>query len=245
MTGWPEGTGRHVLPRVDSTNAEALRRLAAGEPAPFWILAHRQTAGRGRRGRAWRSGRGDFTASLALTPAGGPQAAALRSVAAALALADAVAALGVAPARLSLKWPNDVLLDGRKLAGILLESTRAGGALGLALGVGVNLGPPPAPATLEPGALPPVSLGQSVGPETLLDVLAPTMAHWEGRLAAEGFAPVRDAWLARAARLGEPIVARLPGREVRGRFRTVDAVGAVVLDTPAGPQALPAADIFF
>ena len=243
MDRWPAGVGRETLATVDSTNAEALRRAAAGERGPVWLLARKQTAARGRRGRAWVSPEGNFAATLLMQA---PGDLALRSFVAALGLHDAMVALTGRAELFALKWPNDVLLSGGKLAGILLES---GGRGALAIGIGVNLAAAPEAAGLEAGAVRPVSLAEATGlrvtPDEMLDALAPAMMRWEERLQDEGFAPVRAAWLARAARLGEEIVARLPGREVAGRFETVDATGAIVLATAAGRVALPAAEIHF
>ena len=116
-TAWPEGVARHVLAEVDSTNSEAAR-LAPQLTQPTWIMAHRQTAARGRRGRAWISPEGNFAATLVMRPGGEPAAAALRSFVAALALADALALVVGPGAVIALKWPNDVLLNGGKVAGI-------------------------------------------------------------------------------------------------------------------------------
>lgn len=247
MEPWPAGTGREVHAELDSTNAEALRRLAAGAPGPLWLLARRQTVARGRRGRAWAMPEGNFAATLVLRPGAPAAGLALRSFAAALALFDALVAATGRAELFALKWPNDVLLGGAKLAGILLET--GGSPPGLAIGFGVNLAAVPDAAALEPGALAPVSLRGATGiapdPEDFLDLLAPAMAAWEARLAAEGFAPLRAAWLARAARLGEPVTARLPGRVVEGRFESIDATGALVLATAAGRVALPAAEVHF
>ncbi|WP_112323246.1 biotin--[acetyl-CoA-carboxylase] ligase [Oceanibium sediminis] len=250
MSDWPPGTGRLALATVDSTNAEALRGLSAGAPAaPFWVQADSQSAGRARRGRAWQGLSGNFFASYALDLAATPPGeAALRSFTAALALDEALQAAGVPAHRLALKWPNDVLLDERKLAGILLESTLREGRMGLVVGIGVNLAAAPDPATLEPGAVHPVALagvGIRITPAAFLELLAPPMARWEACLQAEGFAPVRAAWLARAARLGQVITAKLPTETFEGRFETVDATGAVVLKTATGRRALPAGEIFF
>ena len=247
MAPWPAGTGREVHAELDSTNAEALRRLAAGAPGPLWLMARRQSAARGRRGRPWATAEGNFAATLMLRPEAPPAALALRSFAAALALHDALVAATGRAELFALKWPNDVLLGGAKLAGILLET--GGSPPGLAIGFGVNLAAAPETEALEPGALAPVSLRGATGtapdPEAFLDLLAPPMAAWEARLEAEGFAPLRAAWLARAARLGAPVTARLPGRVVEGRFETIDATGALVLATAAGRVALPAAEVHF
>jgi BirA family biotin operon repressor/biotin-[acetyl-CoA-carboxylase] ligase len=246
----PAGAGREIHDRLDSTNAEALRRAAAGAPAPLWVLARAQTAARGRRGRPWAMPPGAFAASLLLRPEGRPAEGALRSFVAALGLWEALAAATGAPERFALKWPNDVLLDGGKLAGILLETDAPpGGPLALVVGFGVNLGAAPPAAALEAGALAPVSLraatGVDLAPEALLDRLAPAVARWEARLVTEGFAPVRAAWLDRAARLGAPVLARTPGRVVEGRFETIDATGALVLATASGRVVLPAAEVHF
>jgi BirA family biotin operon repressor/biotin-[acetyl-CoA-carboxylase] ligase len=245
---WPAGVGRHVLDTVDSTNAEAAR-LAPGLAGPAWILAGYQTGGRGRRGRPWISPRGNFHATLMMRPEGPPALAALRSFAAALALSDALAALLGAGAALTLKWPNDVLLNGGKVAGILLESLgRGAGVEHLAIGIGVNLVAAPDPGAVEPGALRPVSVlaetGRRIAPEALLDALAPALARWDGRLSAEGFAPLREAWLARAAHLGRTVRARTGTAELAGVFAGIDAGGALLLDTAEGRRAVPAAEVF-
>ena len=243
MTNWPAGIGREIHDSLDSTNAEALRRAAAGETGPLWIMAREQTAARGRRGRAWASPAGNFGATLLMRP---PGDRALRSFVAALGLHDAMVAVTGRPELFALKWPNDVLLSGGKLAGILLEAVNGGA---LAIGIGVNLASAPDPDSLEPGAVPPVSLraatGLAVAPEDLLDHLAPALAGWEDRLADEGFAPLRAAWLARAIRLGETITARLPNRTLTGRFETIDPTGALVLGTAEGRVILPAAEVTF
>ncbi len=243
---WPAGYDRRILAQVDSTNAEGMR-LAPGLEVPTWIHAVRQVAGRGRRGRAWRDPAGNFAASLVLRPDEPPERAALRSFVASLALLDALSALAPG-ADLALKWPNDVLLNEGKLAGILLEGTSAGGHMTyLVIGLGVNLANLPEPGAA--GAVEPVSLlsgaGVQVAPEILLDHLAAAYARREAVFAAEGFAPIRKDWLARAARLGQVVTARTMHEEVQGRFETVDAAGNLVLSTPGGQRAIPAADVFF
>lgn len=250
MADWPQQTDRLILDSVDSTMAEAARQAAAGVAGPLWILARRQTAGRGRRGRAWAMPAGNFAATLLLRPPGDPAAAGLRSFAAALALHEALAALTGRDDLLALKWPNDVLLTGRKLAGILLEGSGHGaGMRHLAIGFGVNLVAAPPADTLEPGALAPVTLLEATGlrlaPEAMLDALAPAFDGWERRLRAYGFAPLRREWLAHAARLGQTITARTAQETVTGVFETVDESGALVLRTPDGLRAIPAADVFF
>ncbi|MDO6725555.1 biotin--[acetyl-CoA-carboxylase] ligase [Cognatishimia sp. 1_MG-2023] len=250
MQDWPVGYGRRVLAEVDSTNAEATR-IAAGLAGAEWILGLRQTAGRGRRGREWRSQDGNFAATLVLRPTEAPDVMALRSFVASLALFDAFVAVTGRSQGFSLKWPNDVLLNGGKVAGILLESAgfAAGKVSHLAIGIGVNLKYTPDVDQLEATATRPVSLlsecGAEVDPETFLDVLAPAYAHWEHQFVTYGFEPIRTAWLARAAKLGEVITARTVRDETVGTFETVDKSGNLVLKTAQGAVAIPAADIFF
>ena len=245
---WPRGYGHLPLDTVDSTLDEAARRFDT-LTGPTWISARQQTSARGRRGRAWVGPTGNFAATLVL-PVSLPETAALRSFVAALALYETLAELTGAPAALALKWPNDVLLNGGKLAGILLESVlRRGQIVGLSIGIGVNLAEAPGADEVEPGAMRPVALapetGVAVSPEDFLAALAPAYAHWEAQFVTWGFAPLREAWLARAARLGAPITARLPTEAVTGTFRTVDETGHLVLDTPQGLRRIAAADIYF
>ncbi|AUR07271.1 biotin--[acetyl-CoA-carboxylase] ligase [Phaeobacter inhibens] len=249
MSDWPEGYGRSLLEEVDSTLDEAARR-APTLTGPEWIMAKRQTKGRGRRGRAWKEPKGNFAATLVMRPEGPPDQVALRSFVAALALYDACVALCGETAGLALKWPNDVLLNGGKLAGILLESAGAvGGVTHLSIGIGVNLIETPMQEWLEPGAVWPVSLlsetGIHVTPEDFLTELAAAYNRCEIQFVTYGFEPIRTAWLARAARLGEVIIARTSNSETEGTFETVDANGNLVLKTAKGRVNIPAADIFF
>ncbi|TVQ56105.1 MAG: biotin--[acetyl-CoA-carboxylase] ligase [Rhodobacteraceae bacterium] len=243
---WPAGVGLVALDEVDSTNEEARRRGDAGVEGPLWIMARRQTAARGRRGRGWSAPEGNLSATCLLRPEIRVAEAALLSFAACLAVAEFFESASPG-ANVSLKWPNDVLLNGRKAAGVLLESAGGGGRLDwLAVGVGVNLAHHPA---AEEGAWPPTSVRAEAGlaptPEAALERIAARFAHWSDVLAARGFAPLRDAWLARAARLGEKIEARLPRETVTGVFADLDSTGALVLSTAAGPRRIQAADVFF
>ena len=246
---WPEGVARHVLAEADSTNSEAAR-LAPRLTQPTWIFAHRQTAARGRRGRGWVSPAGNFGATLVMRPSGTPVEAAQRSFVAALALADALAAVAGPGPVITLKWPNDVLLNGGKVAGILLESAGQGGAVGhLAIGIGVNLAEAPPAGALEPGAHPPVSLlgetGIRIAPQEFLAPLAHAFDRWERQLRTYGFGPIRTAWLARAARIGQRLTARTVAESIDGTFETIAEDGALILTTAEGRRTIPAADVYF
>ncbi|MGR3615463.1 MAG: biotin--[acetyl-CoA-carboxylase] ligase [Paracoccaceae bacterium] len=246
---WPNGYGKRVLAEVDSTLDEA-RRISGELAGPEWILALRQTKGRGRRGRAWNDPAGNFAATLVLRPEGSAETAALRSFVAALALYDACITVTGRTAGFELKWPNDVLLNGGKLAGILLESAGMGAGVSyLSIGIGVNLIATPPADWLEPGAVWPVSLmsetGAQVEPEEFLDALAEAYARYELQFTTYGFEPIRTAWLDRAARLGEVITARTATSEQEGTFETVDGQGNLVLKTSKGRVSIPAADVYF
>lgn len=242
---WPDGYDRVVLDAVDSTNAEAAR-IADRLDRPTWIMARRQTAARGRRGRAWEMPEGNFAATLVMRPGGHPSWAALRSFLAANAL-RATLSMYVRDASLALKWPNDVLLNGGKVAGILLESTGKGGTVDwLSIGIGVNL--LAVPQTPGDALFPPVCLadhGEDVDPETFLTVLAGHYATEESILDRLGFDAIREDWLQHAAKLGEIITARTARDEITGLFDTVDEAGNLVLITGAGRKVIPAADVYF
>ena len=213
---------------------------------PTWFLARRQTEARGRQNRTWLDQPGNFAATLIFRPAATPHEAAKRSFLAANALCEALA-LYVDHQKLALKWPNDVLLDGGKVAGILLESSSRGPFVDwLSIGIGANLAH--APSGIET-SFPPVSLsaaiGEAVDPVEFLTVLANAFATQEGKLATFGFSRIRDDWLRQAARLGEQIVARTSRETVRGIFDTVDMDGNLILITANGPRRITAADVYF
>ena len=220
--------------------AEAARRAPMIE-RPTWLMARRQTAGRGRRGRAWVQPDGNFAATFVYKPDMTAAQAALRSFSTANALFEVMSEF-VDHEKLALKWPNDVLYEGGKAAGILLES--AGGANKLdwlSIGIGVNLVSAP---NVDETAFPPVSLPGDITPDAFLDKLAPALAAEEARF-AKGFGVIRDRWLSRAAKLGETITARTGKDDISGTFETVDNDGQLVLMTPKGQVRIPAADVYF
>ena len=232
---------------LDSTNAEARRLAERGERGPVWIVADAQTAGRGRRGKAWVSRPGNLFATLLIAAPAPLEVCAQLSFAAALAVADVVASF--APnAALGLKWPNDVLLDGRKVAGILLESGPAPGPdspAWLALGIGINLADHP-----EGTDFPAISLavlgGRVPAPDAALARLGKHWDTWYEAWRAQGFAALREAWLARAAGLGRKIGTRLADRDMEGVFETLDEDGALVLRHANGARSrIMAGEVFF
>jgi len=235
-----------ALEEIDSTNAEARRRAEAGETGPLWITALRQTAGRGRRGRAWETGEGNLAATYLFTTQLRPADAAQVSFVAALAVADMASAFAP-PTLVSLKWPNDLMIGGRKAAGILVESGAiAGGGLWVAVGVGVNLAHAPdlpeRPATtfaVHMRATPP-------GPLEALAPLAEALEAWRRVWEQGGFPPIAKAWTERAHGMGERCVAHLSGETVEGIAESLDADGALKLRTANGAvRRITAGDVFF
>jgi BirA family biotin operon repressor/biotin-[acetyl-CoA-carboxylase] ligase len=232
---------------IDSTNAEARRRAEAGEAGPLWLTARRQSAGRGRRGRAWDTGAGDNLAATLLITSDLPTAEAAQiSFVAALAAADLAAAV-LPPERVALKWPNDLMVGGRKAAGILVESgRRPDGRLWLATGIGVNLAH--APENVE---RPATSFAAHLGtppptPLEALDRLSAAFAHWLGVWDAEGFAAIARAWTERAQGLGGPCTARLGSETVQGIAEGLDPDGALRLRLADGSiRRITAGDVFF
>ncbi|HOV04724.1 MAG TPA: biotin--[acetyl-CoA-carboxylase] ligase [Hyphomicrobiales bacterium] len=236
---------RIALDEVDSTNAEALCRLAAGETAPFWLTAGRQVAGRGRRGRSWTSEPGNLYSSLVLVePAPAEHLGALPLVVG-LGVHRAVAGLaGLDPARLRVKWPNDVLLDGKKIAGILIEANEIAGRRTVVVGIGVNCAHHPEGTEWPATSL--AAAGLAVSPDEvfacLAGSLAATLAEWDR---GAGLAAIRRAWLDIASGLGEPIVVRLPQSTVSGHFSTIDRDGRLVLRLASGEERrIAAGDVF-
>jgi BirA family biotin operon repressor/biotin-[acetyl-CoA-carboxylase] ligase len=220
---------------LDSTNEEALRQLAAGTQDPLWIVAGEQTKGRGRGGRHWQSPKGNLYASLLLRLNVSATVATQLSFVAALAAYDAISTeLAAAQiAGLRLKWPNDLMLNGAKIAGILIESLAAPDGKGLAaiVGIGINVSAAPAIAGRAVGAIggEPAACTRVSG--ALRNAFSAWLDRWEeGR----GFPAIRSAWLALAHAPGEPLSVNLNGTSIRGRFHGVTEGGALELETAPG-----------
>jgi BirA family biotin operon repressor/biotin-[acetyl-CoA-carboxylase] ligase len=230
---------------VGSTNDEAKRlaRASAEENTLVWALE--QTTGRGRRGHAWASPRGNLYASLILRPGCPASRAAQLGFVAALAVGDTLGSTCKRRKGVSHKWPNDVLVHGRKIAGILLESELGEGDIPefVIVGVGVNLISSPQntefPATsiAEQGLWP-------ISPTEALEEFARNFHAWVRRWREDGFAPIRTAWLANAMALGEPIRVRLEATVLRGRFLDIDQHGALVLEVAGEIRRISAGEIF-
>jgi len=233
-----------ALATGSSSNDLLLERAARGAASGSVLVVDRQTAGRGRRGRHWQSSpQGSLTFSLLWRFAGGVERLAGLSLAVGVALARGLAALGVSEVR--LKWPNDVLLNGRKLAGILVELSSERRGMVAVIGVGINLLPPPADAILDTPAAAladvlPVPPERHLLLATLLAELAPVL----DRFAAEGFPALRDEWQALHAWQGQAVNVLRDGRiELAGRCLGADADGALLIDGTRGVERCLSGDL--
>ena len=230
MSDLPPGYRLVALEDVDSTNEEARRRAQAGAQSGTLIWARRQLRGRGRRGRTWVSPPGNLYCSLLLRPRCPPAEVAKLCFVAALAVGDTLAGLLPEATRVGHKWPNDVLIEGRKVAGILLESATAGDNTleWLVIGAGVNVASHPA-QTDHHAATSLAAEGLEVAVPALLGAYVGKLDGWLERWRGEGFAPVREAWLDRAEGLGGPLEVRLSGETLRGTFAGIDDSGTLAL----------------
>jgi BirA family biotin operon repressor/biotin-[acetyl-CoA-carboxylase] ligase len=232
----PDGWRLVALQSVGSTNDEAGRLADGGAPEGTVVWAREQQGGRGRRGRAWASPPGNLYSSTVLRPDCPAARAAELGFVAALAVGDLVPS-GRA---VRLKWPNDVLVDGGKIAGILLESavSQSGQVQHVIAGIGINVSfAPQLPDMRYPGA----ALGGTV--ETALEALtaslAARLAQWRG----DGFESIRSAWLAQAGPLGATVDVRLGDGLASGRFAGLDRDGALLLDTADGPRRIVSGEL--
>jgi BirA family biotin operon repressor/biotin-[acetyl-CoA-carboxylase] ligase len=227
---------------IGSTSTEARARAGAGDPGRLWVVAAAQTAGHGRRGRPWETAKGNLAASLLMPQHASAGHGATLGFAAGLALENAIRACAPQVAlklafdgadgperRLRLKWPNDVLVDGAKLAGILLEAvSMPGGSNSVVIGIGVNVRH--APEGLPYAATSLAACGAELNAAQLFEALAEAWVEqellWDG---GRGFAILRKNWLECAAGLGAPIAVRLGEDVLRGIFETIDEEGRLVV----------------
>jgi BirA family biotin operon repressor/biotin-[acetyl-CoA-carboxylase] ligase len=233
---------------IDSTILEARRRADRGEIGPVWLIARRQTAGRGRRGRAWITFDGNLLATYLFVTSRPPQEIALLGFATGLAIAETLETSGArAPA--TLKWPNDVLIGGAKASGILLDSGALPGGAGTwaALAFGVNLAA--APKAIDQ---PTISLREAMAPDMrtpepleFFAALRTRLEGWAARLTTEGFEPLRLAWLSRAHGLGQTARVMQGAEPITGQFAGLSPRGELKLETPAGSRLIAAGDVYF
>lgn len=241
----PAGYRAIRLDEVGSTNATAFDRAAEGERGGLWVVAVRQSAGRGRLGRAWASEPGNLYSTLLLDGDLPEERLPTLPLVVALAVHDAIASALPPPLRahLAIKWPNDVLYDGAKISGILVEGAFQGGVRKVAIGIGINCRHHPDPALYRATDL--ASIGVAVIADEMLTLLAAAMAERLATWRQGAFAPLREAWLARARGVGEAISVRLSSGTREGVFDGLDPTGRLLLRHDGQVEAISAGDVFF
>lgn len=235
-----------ALPSVTSTNALALEAARCGEESGLWIVGAEQTAGRARRGRDWTSEKGNLYASLLLVDPGPAERVGELPMLAAVCLAEAVEAACGTLGQVKLKWPNDLLIEGKKISGILLEaSPTPEGRQAIVCGFGVNCAHHPDLGLYPAGDL--AEFGFLITPETLFAHLAMLVGERLDAWAMPGgFAGVRREWQRRATGIGERIVVRFPEREIAGIFEGLEEDGRLRLRRDGGEiERVSAGDVFF
>lgn len=223
--------------RIGSTNDEARRLASSGAPHGTVVHADEQAAGRGRFGRTWFSPPGNLYLSVLLRLDVAPERVSQLSFVTAITVADAIDALLPKQSKATLKWPNDVLVDDGKIAGILVESVEGAQIIG----IGVNVLEAPRNAPYKTSTL--VGAGGIATVDGARDILLDSLAKHLEAWMAHGFDPIRTAWLARAHPIGTPLRASIGGRTEEGLFAGLDEGGAMLLDTPEGRKRIVAADV--
>ena len=237
-----------ILDETESTNSEALK-LAKSTDRPTFVVAKKQTNGRGRSDRSWSDPSGNFSGSILIKIDEDLQNLALRSFVAALSVFDALEQKIGEEHELLIKWPNDLLLNGRKICGILLETRNCGTTSALIIGIGVNLLSSPNLVQIKNSATKPGSIlsetGIKLDPIDFSKSIAHCYALRENQLRIEGFTKIREIWMDRAAKLGKKITARTPNFEYHGIFDSVDENGQLVIISNGEKKKIAAAEIFF
>jgi len=233
---------------VDSTNDELRRRALDGAPARSVVCALEQIKGRGRRGRSWVSEPGNLFCSILMKPTCPIAEASKASFVSALAIHDAIKeAVGDFDCDVECKWPNDVLIDGYKVSGILLESQaqpQSAALDWLIIGIGINLAHSPVD-TPYPSGYVNAYRDKVMDPAEMLELLLRYFQIWWDRWETLGFQAIRNAWLDRAKGIGEEIIVNLSNERITGVFETLDHDGALVLRTANGLRLITAGDVFF
>ena len=226
------------------------RRRASSVSGPSWIFAHIQLAGKGRRGRAWVDPTGNFACTCVFFPDRTIDEYALSSFTAALSLCDCLSDFTEGSAQVSIKWPNDILLNQKKVAGILLETIAVGkNKIALSIGFGVNLLSYPEASELEESAFSPTSIltetGVVIDPIELLNNLAEKFSKYEDTLQQEGFTELRKLLLDRIHGIGSQITVRTTNETIKGVFSNINIDGHLILKTGRTKRAIAAADVYF
>lgn len=245
MAKLPSGAAVDIFDTLDSTSLEAKRRAATTSllTSPQWFVALKQTAGYGRRGRAWEQDAGDFAGTLLFRPDEPPERLGQISFVAALAVASALDEY-VSAAKVVFKWPNDILANGGKIAGILLERVASAGAPLVTVGIGVNIVSKPRGVAYPTTRLVDIA-GAVPSPEDLAARIDRHFWVFFSEWKTRGFAEIRRLWLERAQGVGREVTVRLPNEEIGGVFEGLDETGALILRLDAGKRIISAGEVFF
>ncbi len=241
----PDGFDHQAFLSIDSTNKEAIRKIEAGAMSGLWITASEQTGGRGRGGREWVSKPGNLYCSLIQETDGDIQKSSQLSFVAALAVRDTIASF-INSEDVKCKWPNDVLVSGMKICGILLESYRSDRKSKnyIIIGVGINVEQNP-DLTIYATTHLNEQANDNFSHIDVFSILAQKMSEWVSIWQKQGFSVIRKAWLDHCKGLGELITVRLPNKQLVGRFIDLDATGALMLDTDGETKLIHSGDVFF
>jgi len=231
------------LASIDSTNDEAMRRARAGDPGGLWIAGWEQTKGRGRQGKVWYSPHGNLAASLLLIDPAPTNLAPQLGFVAGVALAEAARDLLPVGKPAQLKWPNDLVVGGAKLSGLLLEASQLpNGHLACVIGIGLNI--EASPDGLPYAATSLRALGGDASAELALERIAAHMSVWLSLWQrGDDFASVRKAWTAHAAALGQRVSVFAGRVQTTGIFLGIDATGQMILETDVGRETIAAGDL--
>ena len=224
---------------IGSTNDEARRLIAEGAPDGTVIHADEQTAGRGRRAHSWYSPPGNLYVSVILRTGQPPDRITELSFLTALAVADTVETLLPRKIQAMLKWPNDVLINGAKIAGILLEQADDA----TIVGVGLNILEAPANTSYKTTTV--VANGGIASVDSARDILLARLGRHLEAWQRDGFSLIRDQWLGRSYPIGAAIRVNAQGQSVAGAFGGLDMDGALLLDTPDGRKRIVAGEIAY
>lgn len=243
----PVGYDLRAFDVLDSTNGEAVRMAAAGAVGHTWVVAQRQTAGKGRRGREWVSPQGNLFASLLYALDCDLATASQLSFVTALAVRDVIADILRTNELVTCKWPNDILVGGKKISGILLETAPPSHVV---IGIGINVIHHPEVALYPATNLTDESGlanegGQDITTTIVFERLVHAMSHWISIWQDHGFFHIRKAWRKNAHGLRQEITVRLPHEEITGRFIDLDESGALILEFEGERRHITAGDVFF
>ena len=244
----PAGYSLQIFESIDSTNDELKRQLAGSLVLPEGevIWSKIQTAGKGRQKRVWISEPGNMFCSVLFRPQCDMASAAQIGFLPVLAAYDALLDMLGKNAPLRYKWPNDLLLDRQKIAGVLLESTVGQNGLPqwVIAGCGVNLNSHPGD-THFPATNVEAATGKKIAGGEMLAAYCAALAGWYKTWREEGFAPVRRHWLAASHVLDEPLTVSTSNEKISGAFQDLDEQGALILNTEQGPRRFAAGDVYF